>query len=141
MLFQTFIPRTWSKLFEELVSRGLVSDVFSIWPPERSAGELESDHRQLSEAFVNSLLAAKAAVWPVYQSTEFRSLDALVVVSPAERECVVQALSRVGVSFTRPPRYIFELLRKSSGELSILSPEVAHRLLLVCPICLYPFHR
>jgi hypothetical protein len=84
MLFQTFIPRTWRKLLEELVAKGLVSDVFSIWPPEKSGGELESDHQQLSKEFINSLLEAKAAVWPVYQSNEFRSLDALIVVSPAE---------------------------------------------------------
>ena len=137
MLFQTFIPRTWSHVLEELVSRRLISDVFGLWPPARCSGELECYFAPLSGQLVDSLLAAKAAVWPVYelqsQWTQFRSLEALVAAPPTERECVLQALPRVGLSLTRPPRYIFELLNSSERNVRILDPDVAHRLLLVCP--------
>jgi len=79
-----------------------------------------------------------AAVWPVYElATRFRSLKGLVVASPDEQECVLQALARVGLSLTRPPVYIFELLRDSSENISILDPDEAHRLLLVRPSYLY----
>jgi hypothetical protein len=140
MLFQTFIPRTWSHLLEELVSRGLISDVFGLWPPARSSGELECYYAPLSGQLVGTLLAAKAAVWPVYKlqskSTQFINLEALVVAPPTGRECILQVLTRVGLSLTRPPRYIFELLN-ASENVRILDPEVAHRLLLVCPLCSY----
>ena len=136
MLFQKFIPRTWSYLLKELVSRRLVSNIFSFWPPETSSGELASYCSPLSGELVSALLVAKADVWPVYQSTEFKSLESLVVASPIARESVLQALARVGISLTRPPRYIFELLRDSSG-VRILTPEAAHGLLLVRHSCLY----
>jgi len=139
MLFETFIPRTWGCLVEKMVSRGLVSDVFDIWPPERCSGELESYYAPLSRQLVTTLLAANAAVWPMYelenQSTRYKSLEGLVVASPAEKECVLQALARVGLSLTRLPGYIFERLPKSSENISILDPDVAHKLLLVRPSC------
>lgn len=134
MLFRTLIPRTWGCLVEEMVTKELVSDVFSICPPESCAGELESFYSSLPDEFVGTLLATKAAVWPVYelwnQSTQFRSLESLVVISPTEPQNVLRALAGVGVSLTRPPSYIFNILRKSS-ESRILNPEVAHALLLV----------
>ena len=139
MLFQTFIPRTWSLMLEELVSRGLVSDVFTFWPPERSSGELECYYAPLSEQLVHTLVAANAAVWPVYEfQNQFRSIKALVVAPPTERVCVLQALASVGISLTRPPKYIFEHLSNLSENVSILDPKVAHKLLLVCLSCLYP---
>lgn len=141
MLFEQFIPQAWSRLIEEMVSRALVSDIFSIWAPERSSGEIEAYYSKLPGQLVNFLLAEKSAVWPVYDpqdpSTQFGSFEALVVASPTERDCVLQALAKVGVSFTRPPKYIFELLSKSSRKPSILTPEMAHGLLLVRLFCLY----
>lgn len=131
MLFQAFIPRTWCYLLEEMVSRSLVSNIFSIWPPETSSGELEPYFPLLSRELVNDLLATKAAVWPVYElQSKYGNLESLVVASPAERESILQALARVGVSLTRPPRYIFDLLCDLSKE-RILNPEVAHILLRV----------
>ena len=139
MLFQTFIPRTWSLMLEELVSRGLVSDVFTFWLPERSSGELECYYAPLCEQLVNTLVAANAAVWPVYDfQNQFRSIKALVVAPPTEGVCVLQALASVGISLTRPPKYIFEHLSNSSEHVSIQDPKVAHKLLLVCLSCLYP---
>ena len=141
MLFQTFIPRTWSCLLKELVSTGLVTDIFSYWPPEKSSGELEKFYAPLCETLVDALLAGKAAVWPIYElhnhSPRFRSLETLIVASATDKESVLQALARIGLSLTRPPMYIFELLRKASANPSILSPEVAHGLLLVRPIGLW----
>ena len=140
MLFEQFIPQAWSRLIEEMIYRELVPDIFTIWAPERSSGEIESYYEKLPGQLVSFLLAANSAVWPVYDPQnppQFRSLDTLVVASPAERECVLQALAKVGVSFTRPPKYIFELLSKSSRKLSILNPEMAHRLLLVRFCCSY----
>jgi hypothetical protein len=135
MLFQKLIPRTWSYLLQELASRGLVSNIFSFWPPEATSGELASYCSPLPGELVGALLVAKADVWPVYQSSEFKSLESLVVASPIARESVLQALARLGISLTRPPRYIFDLLCNSSG-VRILSPEVAHGLLLVRHSCL-----
>jgi hypothetical protein len=98
MLFQKFIPRTWSYLLKEMVSRGLVSNIFSFWPPETSSGEVGSYCSPLSGELVSTLLATKADVWPVYQSTEFKSLESLVVAPPIAVEGLLQALSRVGIS-------------------------------------------
>ena len=134
MLFQTFIPRTWSHLLEELVSRRLVADIFTFWPPERSSEELECYYAPLSKQLVDTLVAANAAVWPVYKfPNQFRGLEALVVAPPTEREGVLQALAGVGLSLTQPPKYIFELLCNSES-VSILDPVVAHKLLLVSPL-------
>lgn len=134
MLFRNFIPRTWSCLVEEMVTKELVSDIFSIWPPESCAGELESYYSSLSENFVGALLAAKAAVWPIYElQNQFRNLESLVVASPTEPQSVLRALANVGVSLTRPPSYIFDILH-NSPESRILNQEVAHGLLLVCPL-------
>jgi len=136
MLFQTFIPRTWSHFLEELVSRRLVTDIFSFWPPERSSEELECYYAPLSKQVVDTLVVANAAVWPVYKlPNQFRGLKALVVAPPTEREGVLQALAGVGLSLTWPPKYMFELLRDSSESVSILDPVEAHKLLLVSPFC------
>src|SRR5260221_4296356 len=138
MLFQTFIPRTWGCLLKELVSKKLVSNIFSFWPPGTCSGELESLSSSLSGQLVEALLEEKADVWPVYesqnQSTEFRSLESLIVASPNEWETVLGALARVGVSLTRPPKYIFDLLSESSLKKRFLTPKVAHGLLLVRPL-------
>ena len=113
-----------------MVSKELVSEVFSIWPQK---GALANSNPTM-DRYLDNLFAFLAAVWPVYElATRFRSLKGLVVASPDEQECVLQALARVGLSLTRPPVYIFELLRDSSENISILDPDEAHRLLLVRP--------
>jgi len=64
-------------------------------------------------------------------SSEFRDLDSLVVAPPTEDDRILRALVVMGVSLTRPPKYIFDLLVKSSYAVTTLSPEVAHDVLLV----------
>jgi hypothetical protein len=135
ILFQTFIPRTWCYLLEELATRQIVSDIFRIWPPEICSGELGSYCSSLSKELTRALLAKNAAVWPVYepqnQSNQFQSLESLVVASPTERESVLRAFARVGISLTLPRRDIFMILRNLPGT-RILTPDEAHGLLLVC---------
>jgi hypothetical protein len=140
MLFQTFIPRTWSRLLKELVSRKLVSDIFNFWPPETSSGELESFCSSLSGQLVDALLKEKAAVWPVYepqnQSTQFRSLESLIVASPTERRTYFKHLLEWAYPLLGH-QDTFSIFSASLGKIRILNPEVAHDLLLVRLSCLY----
>ncbi len=141
LLFQTFIPRTWRFVLEHLVSRdNQVSNIFDFWPPRSSVGELNAYAASLPEHFLDVVMSAKSALWPVFDpqnsSPEFRNLDSLVVAPPGEDDRILRALVVMGVSLTRPPKYIFELLAKSPYAVTILSPEVAHNVLLVGPLLL-----
>ncbi len=137
LLFELFIPKAWKVVLENLVSQNLVSDVFRFWPPQQNAGEVQTYCSLLSEKLLDVLITTGSAVWPVYsaQSTtlaEFRRLESLVVVAQTIPKSVLDALTSMGLSLTLPPKYIFELIGKSPRNPMILSPEVAHSLLLVC---------
>jgi len=135
LLFQTFIPRTWRFVLEHLVSHGdQVANVFDFWPPQTSVGELNAYAASLPEHILDTVMKAGLPIWPVYNpqgSSEFRDLDSLVVAPPTEDDRILRALVVMGVSLTRPPKYIFDLLVKSSYAVTTLSPEVAHDVLLV----------
>jgi len=122
---------------ENIVSQNLVPDVFRFWPPQEIAGEVQTYCSSLSEKLLDVLITTESAVWPLYstQSTtlaEIRRLESLVVVSQTVPKGVLDALTSMGLSLTLPPKYIFELVKKSPRNLTIICPEVAHSLLLVC---------
>lgn len=86
---------------------------------------------------------ARSPIWPVYHPntsapsrTEFDSLSALLVVDPTAPTRLLGALTTVGLRLTRPPQYVFDLIKKlntESGILSaILTPKETHKHLLVC---------
>lgn len=137
LLFQTFIPRTWRFVLEHLVSGGnQVTNIFDFWPPQTSVGELNIYAASLPEHILDTVVSAGLPLWPVYgsqNSSEFRNLDSLVVAPPTEDDRILRALVVMGVSLTRPPKYIFDLLVRveSSFAVTILSPEEAHKVLLV----------
>jgi hypothetical protein len=73
------------------VSRRLLTDIFTFWPPERSSGELECYYAPLCKQLVDILVAVNSAVWPVYKlPNQFGGLKGLVVAPPTEREGVLQ---------------------------------------------------
>jgi hypothetical protein len=114
--------------------------MFSVSGPLKGAPEnLSPTIHRYPDNLSRTLLARRQQFGPSTSQPQFRNLEALVVASPTEQECVLQALARVGLSLTRPPGYIFELLQNSSEKVSILDPDIAHRLLLVSPFCLYSF--
>ncbi|KJA15458.1 hypothetical protein HYPSUDRAFT_172585 [Hypholoma sublateritium FD-334 SS-4] len=143
-LFTRHIPRTWAKLLEILVNNhGEIEDIFNAWPPEQppaSSGE-SLYWEALPINLIRFTATAQSPIWPVYQSnkssssrTEFDSLSALLIVDPAASTRLLGALTTVGLRLTRPPPYIFDLIKKlnvESGIVSaILTPKEAHLHLL-----------
>lgn len=144
LLFSDYIPRAWKELIEILVGERELEDIFDAWPPEQQlAPSGESLYwGSLPARIVTCAIGAHSRIWPVYQLDQspqalFASLDDLIVADAAIPSKVLESMTRVGLRFTRPPQYIVHLIKKATLTTTdtpptILSPEVAHRHLLVC---------
>lgn len=126
---------------QELITNDIT--IFNSWPPEQRSVATAGEHvywQLLPLNVFRIVVHSNSPVWPVYRSSsrqelhglEFRPLDLLITAAPSVSRRVLDVLTSLGLFFTCPPLYIFNMIAASSDKaFGILTPEVAHAALLV----------
>lgn len=131
-----------------LVQESGPSDVFRAWPPFQPVtfcGDNEYWQR-LPSNFSELISVSPKPLWPCFSPLHqtpslMKPLDSLIVATADISEQVIEALAIAGLSITRPPSYIVDLLNDllhttNHCKISMLTQEVAHKELKVCNILL-----
>lgn len=138
LLFETYIPQAWGALLEVLVKYDQIGNVFHAWPSLQA--EVQSgDYVYWKNMPLHvARHALGLSIWPVFGTDQpsYHNIPSLLVADGEHGNDVLAALVRAGPLITQPPQYVTDIIRE---DVEILSPEVAHDTLLVCPILALSF--
>ncbi|EAU81709.2 hypothetical protein CC1G_02725 [Coprinopsis cinerea okayama7 len=132
LLFDIFIPRAWGHLLSSLVQTQCGTDVFKAWPLAQSISWCgESIYwNNFPHNVLSSAIEQQAQVWPVHGSSPLshKILQGVFVATTATPTEVLDILSSLGFSITRPPAYITQMLQSqdySNRGVKFLTPDTA----------------
>ncbi|KAJ7131720.1 hypothetical protein C8R43DRAFT_1133662 [Mycena crocata] len=137
ILFESFLPRTWTALLKVLLQDDHLTDVFRAWPPAQSVvfGGDSAYWQMLPAKLLGCIVASKAEVWPVVTGSKgsmqphFADLDSVLLASSDIDEGTLRALANAGLRVTQLPDYILQLLSNSGVtdiRYTLLSPGIAY---------------
>jgi hypothetical protein len=133
-LFDTFIPFAWAHLLPLLVQDGF-DHIYRAWPPQQ--GNVTAGDALFWENFASRIFDVVVendlAVWPIDgNGCEYKRLsETHVVVQDDLGSDTLRVLRDAGLTITEFPRYIFDLLWAKGLGKKKLTPEIAHKELLV----------
>ena len=135
LLFKVYIPRSWRMFLETRVLPQNYS-IFDFWPPKDVSWELKAVCSSLVGDVLEEVAKFESSIWPVYtfQDTadvQYKSLQAVISADEFAKKAVLDVMTKIGSRFTRPPRHIFQQILASPRKFSSLTPEEAHKNLIV----------
>ncbi|KAF7297128.1 BTB domain-containing protein [Mycena indigotica] len=141
ILFESFLPRTWTALLKVLLQQDQLGDVFRAWPPAQSGvfGGDTAYWQALPAKLLECIVLAKAEVWPVFRGSKadgqilFAELGSVLLAPTDVDDATLLALTSAGLRLCKLPEYIFKLINSggvSSARYTLLSPAVTYRQLL-----------
>ena len=140
LLFEIFLPRAWTILLRILVKEDHLADIFRAWPPSQPSVECgdSSYWQSLPSKLLADIAMSRSPVWPVIHHTDskvgaqFVDFESVLVALPNTEGEILRAFGNAGIKVTQPPEYIMQLLLTSSDvAYTLLTPDNAHRILLV----------
>lgn len=136
ILFESFLPRTWTALLTVLLQDDQLIHVFRAWPPAQPPvfGGDNAYWQSLPAQLLDCILTSKAKVWPVVTGSKaddtlphFADLDSVYVAAADVDASTLRALANAGLQITQLPEYILQLLKDGAQEqFTLLSPGVAY---------------
>lgn len=137
ILFESFLPRTWTALLKVLLQDDHLTEVFRAWPPAQSVvfGGDSAYWQTLPAKLLATIVASKAEVWPVVTGSKgstlphFADLGSVLVAAVDVDAATLRALANAGLRVTQLPEYILQLLSNSGVadvRYTLLSPGVAY---------------
>jgi hypothetical protein len=126
-------------LLTVLVEKHGLRDVFRAWPPNQGNQIGDAGYwKDLSQHLLECLVTSRARVWPIIAprnataySYDYVDLQSALVAGQDEQELdVLQVLATFGLKITRPPVFIYKLL-KDENSVKLLTPQTAHAILQV----------
>lgn len=129
LLFETYIPQAWATLLEVLVTRDSIKDIFHAWPSPQ-AEVYSGDYAYWKDIPLHvARYALDLPVWPVFGTNppSYGTATSLLMAGEEPQDNTLTILVRAGLSITRPPQYLTQIvLKNSAGKIEALSPKVAH---------------
>ena len=136
LLFDSFIPHSWSLLLETIPIHFPTTPIFSAWPTAKDF--TESDNAYWSSfpmKLIDTILETEAPVWPVVAHDVYKQPRGVFFARPSTSDEVIQALADLGMSICRPPEHLFRMIETlPNWEHRILTPERTSYTLRVCLI-------
>lgn len=136
-------------LLSILITNDNVTDIYqALPPPQPFLDATDSAYRHsMPRNVLRTVLEDNRAVWPIVgfklvdrsvcisdtetKKPSFTDIRSVLISSPGDDDATVAALGMAGISITRSPEYIIDLLHQMRADFNRLTPTSAHQRLLV----------